>query len=260
MVEPEQPGAPAANDSWRTWVMTGSRRAPSDRRRVRGSHKGLKKMLVEGMRTGGEQAYSWKEFSDAMIRQSVSEALRTLPSQEAQMVKLAYFGGLSNRQIAARFGTTESTVQRRLRRALADISSHIERGRSLGRRVVCALAVWLSGRWLGDASHHLAQAGLVLGAAAVIVAQPASAPVQLDVSPRHATALAAAPNPAVIAMMPSERSSSSTAVIPPAVQPASAKSLALPRVGAPEVSLPIVQVPIAAPIAPPAPVELRLPI
>src|SRR5579864_4591937 len=183
----------ATNDSWRTWLMTGSRRAPSDRRRVRGSHKGLKKMLVEGMKTGGEEPYSWKEFSDAMVRQSVGEALRALPSQEAQMVKLAYFGGLSNQQIAARFGSTESTVQRRLRRALAQISAHVERGRSAGRRVVYAFGLWLSGRWLGDAFHHAAQAGLVVGVAAVIASQPALPPVQAGAPRQHAIVTRSAP-------------------------------------------------------------------
>src|SRR5579864_5861067 len=175
----------ATNASLRTWLMTGSRRKPSDRRRVRGSHKGLKKMLVEGMKTGGEEPYSWKEFSDAMVRQSVGEALRALPGREAEMVKLAYFGGLSNQQIAARFDSTESTVRRRLRRALAQISAHVERGRSAGRRVVYAFGVWLAGRWLGDAFHQAAQVGLVLSAAAVVAWQPAPPPVHAAVPPRH---------------------------------------------------------------------------
>jgi len=40
---------PAASSSWRTWLMTGTRQGPVYRRRVRGAHKGLKRMLVEGM-------------------------------------------------------------------------------------------------------------------------------------------------------------------------------------------------------------------
>lgn len=32
----------AASDSWRSWLMTGVRRGPVARRRVRGAHKGLK--------------------------------------------------------------------------------------------------------------------------------------------------------------------------------------------------------------------------
>ena len=245
---------PAANDSWRTWLMTGSRRAPSDRRRVRGSHRGLKKMLVEGMKTGGEQPYSWKEFSDAMVRQSVGEAIRSLPSRDSEMVKLAYFGGFSNRQIAARFDTTESTVQRRLRQALARISAYVERGRSAGRRVVCALGVWLSGRWLGDATHHLAQAGVVLGAAAVIVAAPVPATVQVVPVP----ALPAAPAPAV-ALSPHHSSLESSTPARTAVQPPASQAL-LETVGRRAISVPAVQLPVAVPSVPTALAKLKPPL
>ncbi len=253
MGEPDGPAlSPAANDSWRTWLMTGARRAPSDRRRVRGSHRGLKKMLVEGMRTGGEQPYSWKEFSDAMVRQSVGEAIRSLPSQDSEMVKLAYFGGLSNRQIAARFGTAESTVQRRLRQALAKISAHVERGRSAGRRVVCALGVWLSGRWLGDATHHLAQAGVVLGAAAVIVAAPVPAGTQAVPFP----VLPAAQTGAV-ALSPHHGSPESSAQARPAVQPTAASQVSLEPGSTAPVPIPAVQLPVALPPAPPSLLKLK---
>jgi RNA polymerase sigma factor (sigma-70 family) len=201
MVGAENRELPGADASWRTWLMTGARRAPMDRRRVRGSHKGLKKMLVEGMRTGGDPPYTWQEFSDAMVRQSVGEAMRSLPSEDVRLIKLAYFGGLSNRQLASQFGSTESTVQRRLRQALEKVSEHVERGRSTGRRLLVALGVWLSGRWLGDAMHHVVQAGVVLGAAAAIAAQPApavgSAPHAINREP--ATAMAAPADPAASA-------------------------------------------------------------
>ncbi|MGZ6299006.1 MAG: RNA polymerase sigma factor [Candidatus Limnocylindria bacterium] len=255
MGEPEgRAPSPAANDSWRTWLMTGSRRTPTDRRRVRGSHRGLKKMLVEGMRTGGEQPYSWKEFSDAMVRQSVGEAIRNLPKQDSEMVKLAYFGGLSNRQIAARLGTTESTVRRRLRQALATISAHVERGRSAGRRVVCALAVWLSGRWLGDATHHLAQAGVVLGAAAVIVA--AAVPATMQVIPVPPLPVA---GPGAVAISPHQSSSVSTAPARRAVQQPAAQ-VSLEPAGGRRISLPGVQLPVAVPPVPPAVLKLKPPV
>ncbi len=249
----------ATNASLRTWLMTGSRRTPSDRRRVRGSHKGLKKMLVEGMQTGGEQPYSWKEFSDAMVRQSVGEALRALPSQEAQMVKLAYFGGLSNQQIASRFGSTESTVQRRLRWALAQISAHVERGRSAGRRVVYAFGVWLSGRWLGDAWHHMAQAGLVLGAAAVIASQTATPPVHAGAPTRQITTRASAPAPAAIAVSAPAQSSSPGTVATLPVRAAHLHVGSLPVLGGIAVILPQVRVQVEVPAANAASVTLKLP-
>lgn len=172
----------AANDSWRTWLMTGSRRAPADRRRLRGAHRGLKQMLIEGMASGAQKQDGWKEFSGAMIRHAVDDAMRALPVQDKQMVKLAYFGGLSNREIAKTIGTTEATVQRRLRRAVDAISEHIERGWSFGRRAFYALTLWLCGRWIGDAVYQAVQSAAVMTAALIIVAQPA-APVRPAVDP-----------------------------------------------------------------------------
>src|SRR2546422_7834750 len=173
MPEAETSALPrATNDTWRTWLMTGARRTPIDRRRMRGAHKGLKKMLIEGMSNGEERPHAWKDFSGAMIRHAVDDALRSLPSEDKQVVTLAYFGGLSNREIALEVGLTEATVQRRLRRALATISEHIQHGRALGRRAMYALTVWLSGRWLSDSAHHFAQAAAVMGATAIVAAQP----------------------------------------------------------------------------------------
>src|SRR2546421_2041689 len=117
MSEAENHALPGAtNDTWRTWLMTGARRSPIDRRRVRGAYKGLKSMLLEGMGDVEERPHAWRDFSGAMIRHAVDEAIRSLPSQDTHVVKLAYFGGFSNREIAEQVGLTEATVQRRFRR------------------------------------------------------------------------------------------------------------------------------------------------
>src|SRR5690348_17839638 len=101
-----------AQDTWRTWLLTGVRRDPVDRRRIRGSHLGLKKMLLEGMNVRIDKPYTWKEFSDAMVRQSVGEAMHSMRGEDSQLVKLAYFGGLSNAEIAGNMGMAEATVER----------------------------------------------------------------------------------------------------------------------------------------------------
>src|SRR5438105_255276 len=178
MPEAENHALPGAtNDTWRTWLMTGARRSPVDRRRVRGAYKGLKRMLLEGMANAEERPHAWRDFSGAMIRHAVDDAIRSLPSEDTHVVKLAYFGGFSNREIAEQVGLTEATVQRRLRRALATISDHIQHGRTLGRLAIYALTVWLSGRWLTDSAHHFAQAAVVALAAAVLITPPAAAPI-----------------------------------------------------------------------------------
>jgi RNA polymerase sigma-70 factor (ECF subfamily) len=142
----------AASESWRSWLMTGIRRGPIYRRRVRGAHKGLKRMLVEGMSDTGDPHGSWRGFSGAMVRQAVAEAVGSLPPRQRQLIKLAYFSDLSNREIAQGLGITLGSVERGLRQAIARISEQVERGRSAGRRAIYALAMFLGGRWLSQ-SH-----------------------------------------------------------------------------------------------------------
>src|SRR5258708_8840839 len=100
----------ATNDTWRTWLMTGVRRDRVDRRRMRGANKGLKKMLLEGMHNGDDRPHAWKDFSGAMIRHAVEEAIRALPHDDKQVVKLAYFGGYSNPEISLWGALTHATL------------------------------------------------------------------------------------------------------------------------------------------------------
>ena len=239
-----------ANDTWRTWLMTGVRRNGVDRRRVRGAHLGIKKMLVEGMHVRSDKPYTWKDFSDSMVRQSVGEAMRELPFRDSQLVKLAYFGGLSNREIADHMRMAEGTVERRLRHALDAISRYIERGRGLGHRLAVALMVWLSGRWLGELAQSWAQVGVVAAATVIIVAQPAAPARTVQVDP-HAR---------------SSSPSTTTTVVPPAPSPtipATGQSVAPPTVSVPAapvppVQLPGVKLPVPLPTVPPPPVKKEI--
>jgi RNA polymerase sigma factor (sigma-70 family) len=158
----------APGDSWRTWLMTGSRGMGADRRRVRGAHRGLKKILIEGMTNGGEHSRPWKDFSGAMVRQAVNEALNQLPPDHKEVVKLAYFGGLSNREIAQHLGLSVGGVQRRLQQALARVSDYVEHGRAAGRRAFMGLLGWLAARQL----IHAFKLATVTAAVAVIAVQP----------------------------------------------------------------------------------------
>src|SRR3981081_4251161 len=90
---------------WRSWLATGARRVPIDRRRARGAESHLKKILV-GAPPGAV------DFSSAMARQAVDEALHSLPPQHKQVVKLAYFAGLTNLEIAQELGLSVSEVRR----------------------------------------------------------------------------------------------------------------------------------------------------
>lgn len=166
-----------ASDSWRTWLMTGLRKAPFDRRRVRGEHKGLKKMMIEGTTAPEDPPQPWNDFSSAMVRQAVDEALNTLPPGHKQAVKLAYFGGMSNAAIAKHLGVSAAVVRRRLRAALAAVSAHVETGAAIGRKAIYAVATWAAVRWILDAvkraplpaADQVAQAAVVVACAVVTV-------------------------------------------------------------------------------------------
>src|ERR1700686_2162576 len=87
----------AASASWRTWLMTGTRQEPIARRRVRGAHKGLKRLLIEGTSDGREDQRTWKSFSGSMVRQAVEEAVGPPPPRRRSVIKLASRHALSTR-------------------------------------------------------------------------------------------------------------------------------------------------------------------
>ena len=195
--------SPAANRSWRTWLLTGVRRGPIYRRRVRGAHKGLKRMLAEGMSDSAEGQNGWRGFSGAMVRQSVGEAVSSLPQRQRQLIKLAYFSDLSNREIARSLGITLGSVERGLRQAIGRVSEQVERGRNAGRKAIYALAMFLGGRWLSEAhqagtnAQPWVRAGAVLfvtATAGAVIATDAALPAQrAHVAPASVPVVVAVP-------------------------------------------------------------------
>jgi DNA-binding CsgD family transcriptional regulator len=257
----------AASSSWRTWLMTGIRQGPIYRRRVRGAHKGLKRMLVEGMGEGVYPQGSWRGFSGAMVRQAVGEAVGSLPPRQRQLIKLAYFSDLSNREIAQGLGITISSVERGLRQAIARISQHVERGRTAGRRAIYALAMFLGGRWLSQA--HVAtrasapqwvKAGtLVLATAAagaVLATHPASPARPADVDHASVPVVVSAPADQVLPQQAgSIRHATQSAA--PSVE-ANVPIVSGIQVAPPTVVLPTIILPVHVTV-PPLPVPVTLP-
>jgi len=197
-------------ESWRQWLRTGRRGTHVDRRRAKGAHSRLKKVLIEGKENGiGHPPERWEGFSSSMDRHTVDEALNALPEDHRTVVKLAYFYGLTNRQIAEQLGVTVGTVRTRLRQGLATASDYVERGRAATSKalygVIFTLGVWLTGLQLvQDAqrqpsmgSDYLLQASVAVAAGAAAVAlffaQPTS-PSQISQFDRGAGPIASAPS------------------------------------------------------------------
>lgn len=278
-MDPEHPSLPAGiAQSWRLWLLTGARRGPVDRRRLRGSHLGIKRTLLEDSSVRGEPAYGWKEFSDAMYRHAIGDAIETLPDRDEQVLKLAYFGGFSNRDIAAEFGLSEAAVASRLRRALDAISERIQRGGATMRRAAFAVAAWFCGRWCEGWIHRAVEVSAVAAVAVVVTAaapggtgprapQQPAAPAQTQTVRSEVTSAAqrdsvAGPDSPVPAPSAPSAESPVAPVLPVTATLPSAPSIAVavPQVAVPQVAVPPVSVPAPPPVrlpAPPVHVTLR---
>ena len=64
-----------------------------------------------------------EEVADADAASTVRAAVRTLPDEQRRAVELAYFDGLSYRDVARRIGIPEGTAKSRVRLALAKLET-----------------------------------------------------------------------------------------------------------------------------------------
>jgi hypothetical protein len=186
-----------------------------------------------------------------MARQAVDEAMNELPTQHRQVVKLAYFGGLTNREIANQLGLSVGGVRRLLRDSLSTVATYLERGRAFGRRAaqgLIGLFYWrpmagVAENGQGPALDQMLQAGVVaamtLAAAALLVTHQAPPAVTHPhkAPPRVASVGWSAGShplqlqhkgPAVVVQPSSQPSTVATAASPAAKAPALPVTVALP--------------------------------
>lgn len=111
---------PARGSAVRAWLLTIVRhRAIDVLRRVSGRPRQTVDIAVAEDLLAVPDA--WGEVSGGMDRARVRSAVATLPAEQQHAIELAYFEGLTHREIADRTGTPLGTVKGRLRLGLAKL-------------------------------------------------------------------------------------------------------------------------------------------
>jgi RNA polymerase sigma-70 factor, ECF subfamily len=115
------------------WVITIARRRAIDRVRRRDSYRRAKQRFEDEIkpqtqipRTGRTDS----EVTQSDLRNFLGKQLQTLPPVQREAVELAYFGGLSQREIAATTNTPLGTVKTRLQLGLRKLTQCIRPLRS----------------------------------------------------------------------------------------------------------------------------------
>ena len=245
-------------DSWRTWLVTGIRLVPLDLRRARGARGRLKKTLIGAPGTGFERPHLWKDFSSAMERQAVGEALSALPHQQREVVKLAYFGGMTNREIADRLSVPLGGVRHRLRRALATAGEYVDRGRATGQKVMLWLMAFLCGRSFADRTAGVGTEHVLRAAMVVAAGVTAGAVLGISQAPARGTPFEPTPQPSAPAAIPAApaRLPQTSVASDVANQVSGVPSLPVPVA----VSVPSPPINLAIPVSIPSPVSLPIPV
>jgi RNA polymerase sigma-70 factor, ECF subfamily len=73
------------------------------------------------------QATPGEQVVDALTASAVRDAIRALPPEQREVVEMAYFGGLSYRDVARAVGISEGTAKSRVRLALAKLENMLDR-------------------------------------------------------------------------------------------------------------------------------------
>lgn len=114
--------------SVRTWLMTIVRNRSIDQLRGHGAHVRQELDLGQARHVSavGPGSDPWQDVSLSLERKAVAEALSRLPAEQKQALELAYYGGYSQREIAAMSRVPLSTVKGRMRLALEKLHSYLE--------------------------------------------------------------------------------------------------------------------------------------
>jgi RNA polymerase sigma-70 factor (ECF subfamily) len=115
------------------WVITIARRRAIDRVRRRDSYRRAKQRFEEEIKPQAQSVRSPRMESDVTqsdLRRFLGRQMQTLPPVQREAVELAYFRGMSQREIAATTNTPLGTVKTRLQLGLRKLTHCIRPMRS----------------------------------------------------------------------------------------------------------------------------------
>jgi RNA polymerase sigma-70 factor (ECF subfamily) len=115
------------------WVITIARRRAIDRVRRRDSYRRAKQRFEDEIKPQTQSTRTGKtdtEVTQSDLRSFLGKQLQTLPTVQREAVELAYFSGLSQREIAATTNTPLGTVKTRLQLGLRKLTQCIRPLRS----------------------------------------------------------------------------------------------------------------------------------
>ena len=111
------------------WVVTITRRRAIDRVRRRDSYRRAKRRFGEELKAGTQampRSATPSDVTQTDLRRFLDDQMRALPTKQRQAVELTYFGGLSQRQVAASTGTPLGTVKTRLALGLNKLAQRLQ--------------------------------------------------------------------------------------------------------------------------------------
>lgn len=112
--------------SFRAWIAAVARNRSIDSLRARRGRIGGETELVTDLPDGSPRNDPWYQVAHNLDRDTVHEAMATLPPTQRQVIELGYWGGLTHAQISDRLQLPLGTVKTRMRLGLEKLSSFLE--------------------------------------------------------------------------------------------------------------------------------------
>lgn len=108
----------------RTWLFAICRNAAIDWRRTRGRRIERETMMEEAAATAGEALVDDRVMA-RLRAERVRSVVASLPTEQREAIALAFWAGLSQREISERTGTPLGTVKSRIRLATAKLRERL---------------------------------------------------------------------------------------------------------------------------------------